>query len=72
VRKRARLPYTPAVTTLLKLGHGRPGVVKLLRRSGFEIFMPHPAIVDRAEVLEVRLPGEIEEAHLRVRELSRT
>jgi hypothetical protein len=34
--------------------------------------MPHPAIVDRAEVLEVRLLGEVEEAHLRVRELSRT
>jgi heat shock protein HtpX len=65
------------ITALLKIGHGQTGrsPFKLLRRSGLEIFMPHPAIVDRAEVLEVRLPGVAEDAegaaHLRVREFNR-
>jgi Zn-dependent protease with chaperone function len=46
------------ITALLKIGHGQTGrsPFKLLRRTGFEIFMPHPAIVDRAEVLEVPVP----------------
>jgi Zn-dependent protease with chaperone function len=55
---RARL-----ITALLKVGHGQTGrsPFKLLRRTGLEIFMPHPAIVDRAEVLQVPLPGVREE-----------
>jgi Zn-dependent protease with chaperone function len=46
------------ITALLKIGHGQigRGPFKLLRRTGFEIFMPHPAIVDRAEVLQVPVP----------------
>lgn len=46
------------ITALLKVGHGQTGrsPFKLLRRTGFEIFMPHPAIVDRAEVLQVPVP----------------
>jgi heat shock protein HtpX len=65
------------ITALLKIGHGQTGrsPFKLLRKSGFEIFMPHPAIVDRAEAMEVPLPGVPEEEggadHLRVRELNR-
>ena len=56
--QRAGLRFTPAITALLKIGHGQTGrsPFKLLRRTGFEIFMPHPAIVDRAEVLEVPVP----------------
>ena len=58
---------TLLVTALLKIGHGQTGrsPFKLLRRSGFEIFMPHPAIVDRAEVLQVpvpRIPQDVGEA----------
>ncbi len=51
---RARL-----ITALLKIGHAQTGrsPFKLLRRTGFEIFMPHPAIPDRAEVLQVPLPN---------------
>jgi heat shock protein HtpX len=50
---RARL-----ITALLKIGHAQTGrsPFKLLRRTGFEIFMPHPAIPDRAEVLQVPVP----------------
>ena len=46
------------ITALLKVGHGQTGrsPFRLLRRTGQEIFMPHPAIVDRAEVLEVQVP----------------
>jgi Zn-dependent protease with chaperone function len=46
------------ITALLKIGHGQTGrsPFKLLRRTGFEIFMPHPAIVDRAGVLQVPVP----------------
>jgi heat shock protein HtpX len=49
---------TLLITALLKIGHGQTGrsPFKLLRRTGFEIFMPHPAIVDRAEVLQVPVP----------------
>ena len=52
------------ITALLKIGHGQTGrsPFKLLRRTGFEIFMPHPAIVDRAEVLEVPVPRPPEPA----------
>lgn len=51
--KRAQL-----ITALLKIGHGQTGrsPFRLLRRTGAEIFMPHPAIVDRAEVLQVPVP----------------
>ena len=57
------------VTALLKIGHGQSGrsPFKLLRKTGLEIFMPHPAIVDRAEVLQVpvpRIPEEGPEAKL--------
>jgi heat shock protein HtpX len=47
------------ITALLKIGHGQTGrsPFRLLRRTGFEIFMPHPAIVDRAEVLQVSVPA---------------
>jgi Zn-dependent protease with chaperone function len=47
------------ITALLKVGHGQTGrsPFRLLRRTGFEVFMPHPAIVDRAEVLQVRVPA---------------
>ena len=46
------------VTALLKIGHGQTGrsPFRLLRRTGFEIFMPHPAIVDRAEALQIPVP----------------
>ena len=56
---RARL-----IAALLKVGHGQTGrsPFGLLRRTGYEIFMPHPAIVDRAEVLQVQLPRIPEEA----------
>jgi len=51
--KRAQL-----ITALLRVGHGQTGrsPFRLLRRTGQEIFMPHPAIVDRAEVLQVQVP----------------
>ena len=51
--KRAQL-----IIALLKVGHGQTGrsPFRLLRRTGQEIFMPHPAIVDRAEVLHVQVP----------------
>jgi Zn-dependent protease with chaperone function len=51
------------ITALLKVGHGQTGrsPFKLLRRTGLEIFMPHPAIVDRAEVLQIALPRLREE-----------
>ena len=53
----------PLITALLKIGHGQTGrsPFKLLRRTGLEIFMPHPAIVDRAEALRVPVPAELEE-----------
>ena len=46
------------ITALLKVGHGQTGrsPFKLLRRTRLEIFMPHPAIVDRAEVLQISVP----------------
>lgn len=46
------------IAALLKIGHGQTGrsPFRLLRRTGYEIFMPHPAIVDRAEALKVALP----------------
>jgi Zn-dependent protease with chaperone function len=46
------------VMALLRIGHGQTGrsPFKLLRRTGKEIFMPHPAIVDRAAALDVQLP----------------
>jgi heat shock protein HtpX len=46
------------VRALLKIGHAQTGrsPFRLLRRTGKEIFMPHPAIADRAEVLHVPLP----------------
>ena len=52
-QKRAQL-----ITALLRVGHGQTGrsPFRLLRRTGQEIFMPHPAIVDRAEVLQVQVP----------------
>jgi heat shock protein HtpX len=52
------------ISALLKIGHGQTGrsPFRLLRRTGFEIFMPHPAIVDRAEVLQVPLPRIPQEA----------
>jgi heat shock protein HtpX len=52
--KRAQL-----ITALLRVGHGQTGrsPFRLLRRTGQEIFMPHPAIVDRAEVLHVQVPN---------------
>jgi Zn-dependent protease with chaperone function len=65
------------ITALLKIGHGQTGrsPFRLLRRTGLEIFMPHPAIIDRAEVLEVPLPRAPDEEgsadHLRFRELKR-
>ena len=50
---RARL-----ISALLKVGHGQTGwsPFRLLRRTGREIFMPHPPIADRAEVLQVGVP----------------
>ena len=50
---RARL-----ITALLKIGHGQTGrsPFGLLRKTGYEIFMPHPAISDRAEALQVAVP----------------
>src|SRR5947208_2976630 len=35
------------ITSLLKIGHGQTGrsPFKLLRRTGYEIFMPHPALL---------------------------
>ena len=65
------------ITALLKIGHGQTGrsPFQLLRRTGSEIFMPHPAILDRAEVMEVPLPRVPEEEggadHLRLRQLDR-
>jgi|GEM_PF-2554997 len=46
------------ITALLKIGHAQTGYspFRLLRRTGREIFMPHPAIADRAGVLQVPLP----------------
>jgi Zn-dependent protease with chaperone function len=46
------------IVALLKVGHGQTGwsPFRLLRRTGQEIFMPHPAIADRAEVLQVQVP----------------
>ncbi|HXF53553.1 MAG TPA: M48 family metallopeptidase, partial [Hyphomicrobiaceae bacterium] len=46
------------IRALLKIGHAQTGYspFRLLRRTGREIFMPHPAIADRAEVLQVPLP----------------
>ena len=57
------------ITALLKIGHGQTGrsPFKLLRRTGLEIFMPHPAIIDRAEVLQLpvpRIPEETSEAEV--------
>jgi Zn-dependent protease with chaperone function len=51
------------IRALLKVGHGQTGrsPFKLLRKTGKEIFMPHPAIVDRAAVLQVPLPRVPEE-----------
>ena len=51
------------ITALLKIGHGQTGrsPFRLLRRTGFEIFMPHPAIVDRAKVLQVPVPRVAEQ-----------
>ena len=55
------------VTALLKIGHGQTGrsPFKLLRPSGFETFMPHSAVIDRAEILQVavpRIPEDVDEA----------
>jgi len=49
---------TRLISALLKIGHGQTGrsPFGLLRRTGYEIFMPHPAIVDRAEALKVAVP----------------
>jgi heat shock protein HtpX len=46
------------IRALLKIGHAQTGrsPFRLLRRTGREIFMPHPSIPDRAEMLEVALP----------------
>lgn len=46
------------IVALLKVGHGQTGwsPFRLLRRTGREIFMPHPAIADRAEALQVPVP----------------
>jgi Zn-dependent protease with chaperone function len=46
------------IVALLKVGHGQTGwsPFRLLRRTGREIFMPHPAIADRAEALQVQVP----------------
>jgi heat shock protein HtpX len=54
------------IAALLKIGHAQTGrsPFRLLRRTGFEIFLPHPAIVDRANALQVPLPPVPEaEAH---------
>ena len=61
------LSRAPQRTAQLKRGrclNGMPGTPPLLRRTGLEIFMPHPAIVDRAEVLQVpvpRIPQDVDE-----------
>ena len=47
----------------MHIGHGQTGrsPFKLLRRTGLEILMPHPAIVDCAEALQVPVPPVPEE-----------
>ena len=46
------------IKALLKIGHAQTGrsPFRLLRRTGQEIFLPHPAISDRAELLRVPVP----------------
>ena len=58
---RARL-----ISALLKVGHGQTGwsPFRLLRRTGQEIFMPHPPIADRAEVLQVGVPRISDEGNV--------
>ena len=54
------------ISALLKVGHGQTGwsPFRLLHRTGREIFMPHPAIADRAEVLQLGVPRIAEPADL--------
>jgi Zn-dependent protease with chaperone function len=52
------------ISALLKVGHGQTGwsPFRLLRRTGGEIFMPHPPIASRAEVLHIaasQVPGGV-------------